>query len=84
MPFEVNLIGPLEVIVDGERLVFARRRERWLLVLLAFRAPEVVPAEQLIEDLWDGDPSDGAHTTLRTCVSALRRALRLYERDAAI
>jgi DNA-binding SARP family transcriptional activator len=82
--FEINLLGPLEVLVDGERVVFARRRERWLLVLLAVRAPEVIPLEQLIADLWDGDPPDGAPTTLRTYVSALRRALRPYGRDGVI
>ncbi len=84
MSFEIKLLGPLDVVIDGEHVVFARRRERSLLVLLAFRAPEVIPVQQLIVDLWGGEPSDGARTTLRSYISALRRALRPYDRDTAI
>ena len=43
--------------------------------MLALRAPTPVSADALIDELWAGEPPDGASTTLRSYVSRLRSAL---------
>jgi DNA-binding SARP family transcriptional activator len=72
----VGILGPLEVTVGDRSSGFRSSRESTLLAVLAARAPGTVLAEQLIEDLWHGDPPRGAATTLRAYVSSLRGGLR--------
>ena len=43
--------------------------------MLALRAPAPVSADALIDELWAGEPPEGAATTLRSYVSRLRLAL---------
>lgn len=50
------------------------RAER-LVALLALRAGSPVRTDALIDELWAGEPPDGAPTTLRSYVSLLRSAL---------
>jgi DNA-binding SARP family transcriptional activator len=70
-----RLLGPLEVERDGTPVVIAAARERALLALLLLRRGEVVPAEQLAEELWAGRPPAGSRNTLQGYVAGLRRAL---------
>ena len=72
---QFRLLGPLEVRLDGVVLPIATRRQRALLVLLLLSTGRVVPAERLIDQLWDGNPPPQAAVTLRSYVSNLRRAL---------
>lgn len=61
-------------------------RSETLLALLAMRPGSPVSADALIEELWAGEPPDGAPTTLRSYVSRLRSALgdaTLIERVSA-
>ena len=51
------------------------RKGRQLLVILALRAPEAVPLEQLIDLLWD-DPPASAPKSVQAHLSRLRGALR--------
>jgi predicted ATPase/DNA-binding SARP family transcriptional activator len=78
---EVRLLGPVELRIDGREVALGGSRQRALLALLALRPGHVVPADELVEELWAGDPPDGADTTLRSYVSRLRRSL---ERTASI
>ena len=73
MDFQV--LGPLRVIVDGAEVPIATRRQRALLVLLLMNAGRVVPAERLIDRLWDGSPPPQGAVTLRSYVSNVRQAL---------
>lgn len=63
------------------QLDLGRRRERCLLALLLLETGEVVPAERLIDLLWDGTPPLSARTTLQAHVSRLRTVLDPH-RDA--
>jgi DNA-binding SARP family transcriptional activator len=72
---QLRILGPLEVVRDGESLPFRGSRERALLALLVLNANRTVPAERLIEDLWSGEPPEGANRSLRVYVSRLRQAL---------
>src|SRR5262249_7387474 len=53
---EFRLLGPLEVVGDHGAFDIDAHNPRALLALLLLHANEVVPAEQLIEALWEGSP----------------------------
>ena len=70
------MLGPLEVRAgSGELLEVGGARLRTLLIMLALRPGQLVPASQLIDGLWPEDPPAGAPNALQALVSRLRRAL---------
>ena len=74
----VALLGPLEVRTDGnpgEIVEVAGARLRALLIMLALRPGQLVPASQLIDGLWADQAPAGAANALQALVSRLRRAL---------
>jgi predicted ATPase/DNA-binding SARP family transcriptional activator len=71
----IGILGPLEVRAAGRRVEVGGARLRALLILLALEAGRVIPAERLIDDLWDDDPPAGAPNALQSLVSRLRAAL---------
>jgi DNA-binding SARP family transcriptional activator/tetratricopeptide (TPR) repeat protein len=72
---QVRVLGPLEIVGgDGDTVSLEGIQGR-LLGRLALSANQVVSADRLIEDLWDGSPPPTALATLRTHVSRLRRTL---------
>jgi predicted ATPase/DNA-binding SARP family transcriptional activator len=74
MGLEVRILGPLEVVVDGERRRLGGGKQRSLLALLALAPGEVVSADRLIEALWpEYDPR--ARARLHVYVSQTRKAL---------
>jgi DNA-binding SARP family transcriptional activator/tetratricopeptide (TPR) repeat protein len=72
-----NVLGPLEVWHDGERLTIPAGRARVLLATLLLRANQPVPVDTLVDRLWeDGAPNPGrAKATLQMVVRRLRQAL---------
>src|SRR4028118_2162005 len=72
---EFVVLGPLEVRRGGDALQIATRRQRALMLLLLLNVGRPVPAERLIDQLWDGNPPPQAAVTLRSYVSTLRQAL---------
>jgi predicted ATPase/DNA-binding SARP family transcriptional activator len=71
----VNVLGPLQVLVDGVPVDVRGKRLRWLLIRLAQEPGQVVASERLIADLWaDELPVDGP-AALQSLVSRLRRTL---------
>ncbi|NMH92094.1 AfsR/SARP family transcriptional regulator [Pseudonocardia bannensis] len=72
---EVRVLGPVDVVLDGQVRSVGRAGERALLALLALRAGQVVSAGWLIDDLWGAELPDDPGNALQTRVSKLRRAL---------
>ena len=72
---EFRLLGPLEVVVDGEPIQLAAAKPRALLALLLLNRNRVVPTERLIDELWGEQPPSRATKTLQVYVSQLRKAL---------
>jgi predicted ATPase/DNA-binding SARP family transcriptional activator len=72
---EFRILGPLEVVREQTLLDVSAPRVRLLLALLLVRGGEVVSADRLVEDLWDGDPPATGRHTMQGCVYRLRRAL---------
>ena len=71
---EFRILGPVE-LADGDRLVVVGGpRQRALLAILLLHANELVPADQLVEELWEARPP-AACRSLQVYVSRLRKAL---------
>jgi DNA-binding SARP family transcriptional activator/tetratricopeptide (TPR) repeat protein len=75
VPLQFRILGPLDVVRGEECLAFRGTRERAVLALLVLHANRTVSAERLADDLWSGDPPEGAIHSLRVYVSRLRQAL---------
>src|SRR3954454_15366923 len=72
---EVRILGPLEVLAGGGAPVrLGGPRQRTVLALLLGHANEVVPADRLIDDVWE-EPPETAANVVQGYVSQLRRAL---------
>jgi DNA-binding SARP family transcriptional activator len=72
---EFRILGPVEVVRDGTLLDLGAPRVRLLLALLLVRGGEVVSADRLVEDLWDGDPPETGRHTMQGCIYRIRQAL---------
>ncbi len=72
---DFRLLGPLEVGSPDGPVAVGGRKERALLTILLLHRGEVVSADRLIDDLWNGEPPPGASNTLQGYVSHLRRTL---------
>jgi len=74
-PLQIRLLGPVDVVRSGTAINVGGGRQRTLLALLALQRGRWLSRDQLIEELFRGEPSEAAETTLRSYVSRLRRVL---------
>jgi DNA-binding SARP family transcriptional activator len=72
---EFRLLGPLEVLVEGEPAPLGPPQQRALLALLLLNANEVVSRDRLVDDLWGEQPPATATKLVQVYVSRLRKAL---------
>jgi DNA-binding SARP family transcriptional activator len=72
---EFRLLGPLEAVVDGERIRLDAAKPRALLALLLLNRNHVVATDRLVEELWGEAAPARATKTLQVYVSQLRKAL---------
>ena len=72
---EFQVLGPLLVRSEGEEVPIPGARRRALLIRLLVSANQSVPAELLIDDVWETDPPAGAGQTLQSHLSYLRKVL---------
>src|SRR5262245_26626083 len=68
---EFRLLGAVEATAGGRSVELGRRQERCLLGLLLLEPNRPVPADRLVELLWES-PGPSARSTLRTYVARLR------------
>jgi DNA-binding SARP family transcriptional activator len=73
---EFRILGPLEVRDEGGEVSLGGPKPRALLALLLLHSNEVVPTDQLIDELWGEDSTERAAAALRVNVSRLRKALQ--------
>ena len=71
---EFGVLGPLEVIHDGQPLDLGPHKQRSLLALLLIHANRVVSTDRILEELW-GDDAEGKENALWVYVSRLRSVL---------
>ena len=77
----LGLLGPLEVRVDGVDVAPSAGRVRRLLATLLLHHGQVVSVDQLVDELWDGQPPATAVPALRVHVSRLRKHLSMLGLD---
>ncbi|HWO83036.1 MAG TPA: BTAD domain-containing putative transcriptional regulator, partial [Solirubrobacterales bacterium] len=70
---EFRILGPLEVISDGQIVELGGVKQRALLAVLLLNANEVVSLDRLIDALWEDDPPERAQKALQVLVSGLRK-----------
>lgn len=70
---EFRVLGPLEIAGSDGPVRLGSAKLRSVLALLLIHADEVVAAERLIDDLWEGAPPRSASATLQTYISQLRK-----------
>jgi WD40 repeat protein/DNA-binding SARP family transcriptional activator len=73
--YEFRLLGPLEVLRDGEPLKVTGERQRALLSLLVVHANEFVSTDRIVEELALSDASGTGVNAIQATVSRLRRLL---------
>ena len=71
----IELLGEVRALCDGCELTLGPPRQRATLAVLALRAGQQVPYDQLIDGVWGPDAPDSAIGRLHVHVSALRHAL---------
>ena len=72
---DFRILGPLEVLDDGQAVPIGGTKQRALLALLLLHRNETLTTDRLIDELWGGRPEPTAVKALQVCVSRLRRAL---------
>jgi DNA-binding SARP family transcriptional activator len=70
-----QVLGPLDVVVDGTRLALGGTKQRIVLALLLLEANHVVSADRLVDAVWGEDASDRSPGTLHVYLSNLRKVL---------
>ncbi|GAB4583343.1 BTAD domain-containing putative transcriptional regulator [Nocardia sp. IFM 10818] len=71
----VGVLGALRVEVDGRAAALRGPMQGAVLARLVSAGGEVVSADRLVEDLWQGEPPPKAAAALQAHISYLRRAL---------
>ncbi|MGI5491380.1 BTAD domain-containing putative transcriptional regulator [Microtetraspora malaysiensis] len=72
--YDFQVLGPLQVRVDGTALALPARHPRMLLAVLLLHNGEIIPEGRLLEQVWGHGV--GSTIALRTAVSRLRSWLR--------
>jgi DNA-binding SARP family transcriptional activator len=80
---EFRLLGPIELWSAGEQYDLGPARERCVLAILLLSPRAIVPAEVLIDRLWDTRPPAKARESLSAYVTRLRRRLQHAQVDRA-
>ena len=78
----INVLGPIELIVEGAVVEFTSPRLRQLLALLVVHANTVVSTDRLIDVMWPDDGEARAVRTLRTLRTNVWRLRNLLGPDA--
>jgi DNA-binding SARP family transcriptional activator/tetratricopeptide (TPR) repeat protein len=79
---EFRTLGPIELWSAGRRQDLGRARERSILAMLLLTPRAIVPAETLIDRLWDTRPPPKARDSLSVYVARLRASLRQAAGDS--
>ena len=72
---QVRILGPFQLDDGGRRITIGGVRQRAVLADLLLHVNEVVPSEQLLDDLWGRNYPPGAANALQAAISRLRRVL---------
>ncbi|MEU7000986.1 BTAD domain-containing putative transcriptional regulator [Nonomuraea sp. NPDC046570] len=71
-----TLLGPVQMIVDGEPLTGVAPRHRAVLAYLLLNAGRVISIDRLIDAMWGYDQPDTARSQIHASITAIRKVLR--------
>jgi DNA-binding SARP family transcriptional activator len=71
---QFRILGPVDVVVDGEPIDLGPRKQRSLFALLLINHNRVVSSDRILDELW-GEEADGKENALWVYISRLRSAL---------
>jgi DNA-binding SARP family transcriptional activator len=72
---DFRILGPLEVLADGQRIHIGSGRQRVLLAMLLLRANKFVGFDDLVDAIWGERGPVHPRAAVHTCVTRLRNAL---------
>ena len=75
MAMKLGVLGPIVAIGDRAGAELGGPRQRRLLAALVLHGDAVVSTDRLLDVVFDGDPPEGATTTIRSYIARLRRTL---------
>jgi len=78
---EFRILGPLEVVEDGNSVALGTLKERLVLGVLLLHANELVSRERLIDELWGEAPPPTARKAVNVYLSKLRKTLSVAGTD---
>lgn len=78
---EFRILGPLEVVEDGNPVALGTLKERLVLGVLLLHANEFVSRERLIDDLWGEAPPPTARKAVNVYLSKVRKTLSVGGAD---
>ncbi len=81
---EFSVLGPVEVTAGGRPLALGGARARGVLAMLLAHTNQVVSADRLADELWQGYPADKAAASLQVRLSELRKAFRAAGEDGRL
>ena len=81
---EYRVLGALEAAADGTVADLGPPKQRALLAILALHANQVVPVDELIDELWGEQPPRHAGHAIQVYVSSLREALSVLTGEPTI
>ncbi|MEU7508210.1 BTAD domain-containing putative transcriptional regulator [Streptomyces lavendulae] len=73
--YAFNLLGPLAVRAEEEKINVGGPRQRTILAMLLLSPNRAVSVDSLIEAVWPGGPPATARNQIAICVAGLRKAL---------
>src|ERR1039458_9930995 len=73
---EFRVLGPIELWSAGQQCDLGAARARSVLAILLLAPGTIVPAEVLIERVWDTQPPPKARESLSVYITRLRASLR--------
>jgi DNA-binding SARP family transcriptional activator len=78
---EFRILGPLEVVEDGNPVALGTLKERLVLGVLLLHANEFVSRERLIDELWGEAPPPTARKAVNVYLSKVRKVLAAADVD---
>jgi YVTN family beta-propeller protein len=72
---DFRILGPLEVVKNGQSVALGGSKQRAVLGLLLLNANETVSVDRLVDALWGESAPAGAVQSVRVHISRLRKAL---------
>ncbi|WP_447002038.1 BTAD domain-containing putative transcriptional regulator [Saccharothrix isguenensis] len=74
-PLSAELLGPVRVFLGGAEVDLGAARRRAVFAVLALRAGQPVPLDDLVDAVWGGEPPANAEASIYTYISGLRKLL---------